>query len=485
MKSIWSKTCNIESHPSLNKDIEADVAVIGGGMAGILAAYELEQSGVHTVLLEADRIGGGQTKNTTAKITSQHGMFCHTFIKNKGKETAKLYVQANQNAIEEYRRIIEKEQIRCDLSVKDSYVYSRDEEKLKKETEAAQKLGIDASFEKQIEIPVLCAGAVRFPGQAEFHPLKFIEGLAGKLNIYENTPVKEVRENRIRTACGTVLAGKIIFAVHFPFVNFPGMYFTRMHQECSYVLALERAGTLNGMYIGEGEDKLSFRQYDGYILLGGEGHRAGENREGGRYAKLQKQAEILYPDCRVAAYWSAQDCVTADNVPFIGRYAPDRPDWLVASGFQKWGMSSSMTAALLLKDLACGIENPYATVFDPSRFSAEEIPQIMRDTGKAVKGLTKRFFYIPDETTAALERGQGSIVETSRGKAGVYKTEEGEIFQVEIVCPHLGCELSWNPDEKTWDCPCHGSRFDYKGKLLEGPAQEGIESSQADESAER
>ena len=193
MKSIWSKTCNIEKQPTLNGDIEADVAVIGGGMAGILAAYQLEQAGVHTVLLEAERIGGGQTKNTTAKITSQHGMFCHTFIEKKGKETAKLYVQANQAAVEEYRRIIGKEQIPCDLRVTDSYVYSRNEEKLKKETESARELGIDASFERQIEIPVPCAGAVRFPGQAEFHPLKFIEGLAGKLNIYESTPVKKSR----------------------------------------------------------------------------------------------------------------------------------------------------------------------------------------------------------------------------------------------------------------------------------------------------
>lgn len=333
MKSIWSKTCNIEKQPALNGDIEADVAVIGGGMAGILAAYQLKQAGVHTVLLEAERIGGGQTKNTTAKITSQHGIFCHTFIEKKGKETAKLYVQTNQAAVEEYRRIIGKEQIPCDLRVTDSYVYSRNEEKLKKETEAARELGIDASFERQIEIPVPCAGAVRFPGQAEFHPLKFIEGLAGKLNIYENTPVKEVERNRIRTAGGTVLAGKIIFATHFPFVNFPGMYFARMHQECSYVLALEQAGILNGMYIGDGEDKLSFRQYDRYILLGGQGHRTGENREGGRYTKLQEQAEALYPDCRVAAYWSAQDCITADKIPFIGRYAPDRPDCFLSSTF--------------------------------------------------------------------------------------------------------------------------------------------------------
>ena len=479
MKSIWSKTCNIEKQPALNGDIEADVAVIGGGMAGILAAYQLEQAGVHTVLLEAERIGGGQTKNTTAKITSQHGMFCHTFIEKKGKETAKLYVQANQAAVEEYRRIIGKEQIPCDLRVTDSYVYSRNEEKLKKETESARELGIDASFERQIEIPVPCAGAVRFPGQAEFHPLKFIEALAKKLTVYEETPAKEVEGNWIITPCGKVMAGKIVFATHFPFINFPGLYFARMHQERSYVLALENAGTINGMYIGDGEDALSFRQFDRYLLLGGEGHRTGEDKEGGKYEggsyeRLRSAARELYPQSRETACWSAQDCVTADRVPFIGRYASDRPDWFVATGFQKWGMSSSMVSAMLLRDMICGTENPCAEVFAPSRFSAEELPQIMKDGGKAVKGLTKRFFHIPEETASQLQPGQGAVVETKNGKAGVYKTEDQKIYKVDIVCPHLGCELTWNPDEKSWDCPCHGSRFDYKGNLLEGPAQEGI-----------
>lgn len=474
IESIWNKTCKIERKSALNGDIKTDVAVIGGGMAGILTAYQLERAGVHTVVLEAEQIGGGQTKNTTAKITCQHGLFCRTFIEKKGKETARLYVQANQDAVEEYKRIICQEQIDCDLRVSDAYVYSRDKEKLEQETEAAGELGINASFEKQIEIPVECAGAVRFRDQAEFHPLKFIEALAKKLTVYEETPAKEVEGNWIITPCGKVMAGKIVFATHFPFINFPGLYFARMHQERSYVIALENAGRLNGMYIGDGEEALPFRQYDRYILLGGQGHRTGENRKGGRYIRLKEKAAELYPGSRTAACWSAQDCITADSIPFIGGYAGDRPDWLVATGFQKWGMSSAMVSALLIRDIICGTANPYEKVFDPSRFSAEEIPQLIKDGGNAVKGLAKRIFHIPDETAAALERGHGAVVETSQGKAGVYKTEEGEIFQVDIVCPHLGCELTWNPDERTWDCPCHGSRFDYRGNLLEGPAQEGI-----------
>lgn len=278
MESIWSKTCEIPKCLPLDSDIETDVAVIGGGMAGILTAYQLECAGVRTVVLEAGRIGGGQTRNTTAKITSQHGMFCHDLIEKKGRDAAGQYVRANQTAVGEYKRIVEEERIDCDLEEKDSYVYSQDEKKLKDEAEAAAELGIEASFEPRIEIPVSCAGAVRFARQAQFHPLKFIRALAEKLTIYEDTPVKEVGEHLVKTPCGSVRAGKIVFATHYPFVNFPGMYFIRMHQERSYVLALENTEPINGMYIGDGKDTLSFRQFDRYLLFGGEGHRTGREQ---------------------------------------------------------------------------------------------------------------------------------------------------------------------------------------------------------------
>ena len=475
MESIWTKTYDRKKNSPLESDIDAEAAVIGGGMAGILTAWRLQKAGICTVVLEADQIGGGQTKNTTAKITSQHGLFCHTFIEKKGKETAEKYLQANQQAVDEYKRIICEENIDCDLTEADAYVYSSDGERLRQETEAAQRLGMNASFEPQIEIPVACAGAVRFPDQAHFHPLKFIGALADHLTVYEDTPVTEVDGNEIKTPCGSVRAEKIVFTTHFPFINFPGMYFARMHQERSCVAALEGAGTIKGMYIGDGENSLSFRQYDKYILLGGQAYRTGENRNGGRYDRLKATGETIYPGSNTVACWSAQDCITADDIPFIGRYASDRPDWFVATGFKKWGMSSAMVSSMLLTDMICGKENPYAEIFAPSRFSAGELPRIMQDSGKAVKGLAKRFFYIPDETVNVLERGHGAVVETPQGKAGVYKTDEGEIFQVDIVCPHMGCELIWNPDERSWDCPCHGSRFDYEGNLLDEPAQEGIQ----------
>ena len=405
MDSIWNKTCKREKRPALAGETRADVAVIGGGITGILTAWQLEQAGIHTVILEADQIGGGQTKNTTAKITSQHGMFCHRFLEKKGEEKARNYVQVNQEAVKEYNRIIMEEGIDCDLTECASYVYSSDGEKLRKETEAARKLGINASFEAHIEIPVSCAGAVIFPHQAAFHPLKFLEALARNLTVYEDTMVTEVRGHQVKTSCGSVRADKIIFAAHFPFINFPGMYFARMHQERSYVIALETEERLKGIYIGDGKETFSFRQYDKYLLLGGQAHRTGENPTGGQYEKLKKAAEEIYSQSQVTACWSAQ---------------------------------------------------------------------IIKDSGKAVKGLTKRFFHMPEETADRLLRGHGAMADTPQGKAGVYKTEEGKLCQVNIVCPHMGCELNWNPEELTWDCPCHGSRFDREGNLIDGPAKEGI-----------
>ena len=287
MESIWSKTCDIPERLPLDGDLEAEAVVIGGGMAGILTAYQLECAGVRTVVLEAGRIGGGQTGNTTAKITCQHGIFCHDFIDKKGRDAAEQYVRANQAAVEEYKRIIQKEGIDCDLEEKDSYVYSQDEKKLKDEAEAAAGLGVKASFEPRIEIPVSCAGAVKFARQAQFHPLKFIRSLSEKLTIYENSPVRGAEEHIVKTVCGSVKAEKVIFATHFPFVDFPGMFFTRMHQERSYVLALEGAGVINGMYIGDGKDTLSFRQFGRYLLFGGEG-QSDRREEGWRKIRRWK-----------------------------------------------------------------------------------------------------------------------------------------------------------------------------------------------------
>ena len=474
MESIWSQSCQIEERTPLQGDRKTEIAVIGAGMAGVLIASMLQEAGCQVIVLEAARIAGGQTRNTTAKITSQHGMIYQTLIKRFGREKARQYALANEAAIEEYRRLINMQSIDCDFEERDAYVYGSDLEQLQAEADAAASLGLLASFVKDITLPFAAAGAIRFTRQAQFHPLKFLRHISEPLTIYENTPVRSVEDRVIHTERGDVRAERIVFACHYPFLNFPGMYFARMHQERSYVLALENAAQVDGMWIGAEQRAFSLRNYGNLLLFGGGGHRCGDNSAGGKYELLRQKAREWFPRSREIAHWSAQDCMTADGAPYIGHYAADHPDWFVATGFQKWGMTSAMVSALLLRDLICGIRNPYAEVFDPSRFDAAAVSGIAGEGGQAAKGLARRLFQIPSEQAETIPPGQGGVVFLDGEKCGVFRDESGNVHPAGLRCPHMGCQVEWNPDERSWDCPCHGSRFDRFGKLISGPAQEGL-----------
>lgn len=479
MDSIWSQTCMIKERPPLPGDTETEVAVIGAGMAGVLIASALQEAGARVIVLEADRTAGGQTRNTTAKITSQHGLIYRELTQTLGADLARQYAMANEAALAEYRRLVEERSIDCDLEEQHAYVYGDDAGTLRAEAKAAAALGLPASFTEKTPLPFPAAGAVRFERQAQFHPLKFLKTVAEPLTIYEKTSVQTVEDHRLVTERGTVTAEKIVFACHYPFVNFPGLYFARMHQERSYVLALENAPPMDGMWVfADGaKNAFSFRTWNHLLLLGG-GHRCGENSAGGQYEMLRQKAREWFPQSREAAHWSAQDCVTADGVPYIGQYAPSRPDWYVATGFQKWGMTTSMVSAMLLRDRICGRDSPYAEVFDPGRFDLEEVKGVAEESGHSIKGLARRLFQIPAETAGKLAPGHGGIVFLDGEKLGVYKDENGTLHPVDIRCPHMGCQLEWNPDEKSWDCPCHGSRFDCFGKLLSGPAQTDLDTAE-------
>jgi len=476
MDSIWVKTCNISQRESLKQDIKTDVAIIGAGMAGVLTAYKLKQSGVDCIVLEANRIASGQTQNTTAKITQQHGHIYDRLIKNLGLEKAQQYATANIRATEEYKNMIQRIPIDCDFEVKDAYVYSTsDEQALHDEVDAAQSLRLPASFVKSLNLPFNILGAVKFENQAQFNPLKFINAIITDLTIYENTKVKTVEDNTIITERGnTVTASKIVFACHYPFINIPGYYFMRMHQERVYFLALENAPQVNGMYIGMNSTGYSLRNYKKLLLIGDESHRTGENTSGGKYDALRTAAKRFYPEAVEVGHWSAQDCISTDGIPYIGQFSKETPDWYVATGFMKWGMSTSMVAATIISDMICGKDNDCAEVFSPQRFAVTDIPQTFRDGIKAAKGLAKEKLTLTQKTMDDLLTDSADVVEIDGDAVGVYKDKNGNVYVVNAKCPHMGCRLEWNKDEKSWDCPCHGSRFDYKGKLLDCPAQEDI-----------
>lgn len=426
MNSIWTETTTLPRFPTLNEDKKTHVLVIGGGLAGLLCAYMLDKAGVDYMLVEAERICGGITKNTTAKITSQHGLIYQDLIKKFGHERAQGYLKVNQSALEKYREICR--DIDCDFEEKDGYVYAlNDKTKLEKELTALDKIGFSAKLIERLPLPFPTAGGVRFERQAQFHPLKFAYAIAKDLNIYENTKVKELSPYTAITSGGKISADKIIVATHFPFLNKHGFYFLKMFQHRSYVVALKNAQDVHGMYLDEDEKGLSFRNHGDLLLLGGGSHRTGE--KGGNWHELDEFAKKYYPNAEKVGQWATQDCMTLDGVPYIGQYSKHTPNFYVATGFNKWGMTSSMVAAELLTDIVLDKKNEYAEIFSPSRTILR--PQL------AVNAL---------------------------------KTLVNLLTPTAPRCPHLGCALKYNPQERSWDCPCHGSRFTEDKKLIDNPA---------------
>lgn len=475
-KSIWLDNALVPEHEPLYRDIRTDVAVIGGGLAGILTAYYLKERGIASVVLEADRIGSGQTENTTAKVTSQHNLIYHKMIQQIGKEKALQYKDANQKAIAEYKRLIDRHQIECGWADCTAYLYTESKpELLEQEYLAAKELGYEAQLTDNTELPFPVRAALGYEGQARFHPLKFLSEISKEVQVFEKTVVERVEDNLLITNRGKVRAEQVVFACHYPFVNVPGYYFMKMHQERSYVIALDHAPRMEGMYLGIDDGGLSFREAEGKLLLGGGGHRTGENQSGGKYEYLEHMAWKYWPECKVTARWSAQDCMTLDGIPYIGVFSRAKPYWSVATGFGKWGMTSSMVSAMILSDQISGKENPYETVFSPQRVNIQaSAKNFIKDGAHAATDLLKQAAVPPKDKVEQIRPGHGGIVDCDGEKCGVYRDEEGKLYVVSARCPHLGCQLSWNPDEKSFDCPCHGSRFDYMGRRIDGPAQEDV-----------
>ncbi|MEN8076109.1 FAD-dependent oxidoreductase [Clostridioides difficile] len=476
MKSIWSESCKFDKREELNGDIKTDILIIGAGIAGILVGYFLKKSGREVVLIDKSEIASGNTRNTTAKITSQHDLIYNKLIEEFGEKKAKQYAKANELAIKKYKEIIRERKIECDFEEVPAYIYSlNDTELIKKEVDAAKKLGIEAEFVENINIPLDIKGAVKFNNQGQFNPLKFLEDISKELVIYENTRAVKIEENLVSTDKGNIVANNIVIATHYPIMNAPGYYFMKMHQERSYVIALENADNIEGMYIDYDKQGYSFRSYKGLLLLGGISQRTGENEEGGSYDKLRGFAKEIYPKAREKYYWSAQDCMTIDGIPYIGKYSESTPNIYVATGFNKWGMTNAMVSAMIISDLILGKENDFSEIFSPNRFDLSlSISNIAKDLVETTKNFIAQKIYIPSSEIENIKNGHAGVVEYNGQKVGVYKNKEGKEFIVSTKCPHLGCELHWNADELTWDCPCHGSRFNYKGKLIDSPSVKDI-----------
>lgn len=428
--SLWRDTVQMPAFEPLCGDAKTDVLVIGGGMAGLLCAHMLRRCGVDCAVAEAGAVCGGVSAGTTAKITSQHGFIYDRLLRSFGAERTRMYYEANEAALAQYRELCAG--MDCGFEEQDAVTYTlRGARRAERELKALGSIGAAAEWARGLPLPFAVDGAVRFRRQAQFHPLRFASHIARGLRVWERTPVRSISGRWALTPRGRIRAERFIVATHFPFINTHGAYFLKMYQHRSYVLALEGAQAAGGMYVDEAQDGLSFRDSHGLLLLGGGGARTGKHSGG--WELLCATARDYWPDARERYRWAAQDCLTLDGAPYIGQYAPRTPRLLVATGFGKWGMSSSMVAAMLLSDMVRGIKNPYAPAFSPQRSILR--PQLAANAAEAAASL---------------------------------------ITPTAPRCPHMGCALRWNPQERSWDCSCHGSRFDEDGTLINDPAQRGL-----------
>ncbi len=425
MESIWTKTTTRPTFPVLDHELSTDVLVVGGGMAGLLTAYALKQAGVDCALVERERICGGITENTTAKITFQHGLIYDRLMRIFGLEGARAYLEANRGALLDYKMLCRR--MDCDFEEADSVVYSlNNQKKIEDEVAAYQKLGFFARYLPECSLPFPIAGAVQVEKQAHFHPLKFAFALSRELRIFEKTKLLAFKKEGVLTNRGLIKAKKVVVTTHFPLLNKHGFYFLKLYQQRSYVLALKNATLAQGMYIDGSGEGLSFRRYGDLLLLGGGGHRTGK-KGGGWQALLDFAAH--YPSAKEVCRFATQDCMSLDGIPYIGQYSSRTPNLYVATGFNKWGMTSSMVASHIFTDLILGRENAYAALFSPSRSILH--PQLAKNAFESTVGLL----------TPTVPR-----------------------------CSHLGCALKYNKQEHSWDCPCHGSRFSKDGALIDNPA---------------
>ena len=430
MDSIWEKGVELPQFPTLEGDLRTDVAIIGGGLAGLLCAWSLNKAGVDCVLIEQNRLMSGVSGRTTAKITSQHGLIYSKLLKTVGTEKAKRYYQANEDALTAYQTLAEEADF--DFQLQSSFLYATaGTEKLEEELAAYQRLNISGKWEKTLSLPFPVTGALRLSDQAQCQPIKLAAHMVKGLKIYEKTKALAFVGNQIQTPKGTITAQKIIVATHFPLLNKHGSYFLKLYQQRSYVIALENVGEVDGMYLDIAKNGLSIRSAGPWLLLGGGGHRTG--KQGFGWSLPESAADHYYPQGKIVGRWATQDCMPLDGMPYIGQYSKSTPNLYVATGFQKWGMTSSMVAAKVLTERILGREDPYDDLFSPSRSMLHK--QLL------VNGM---------ETT-------GNLLRPTKPR-----------------CPHLGCALHWNREERSWDCACHGSRFDERGKLLNNPATDDL-----------
>ncbi|URZ15588.1 FAD-dependent oxidoreductase [Clostridium felsineum] len=487
-KSYWLDSTEETNYPTLKNDVTVDVAIIGGGITGITTALLLKDEGLKVAVLEADRIVQGTTGHTTAFVTSQHGVIYNNLIDNFGFENAKQYALANETAIDFIENMIHKYNIDCNFLRLPAYTYTRDEtytETLKNEANAAKSLGINAKYTENLNLPFEIKGALLFENQAQFHPRKYLLKLAENIpdsnnQIYEHTRIVDIEKSdnyTLVTDTGLkITASKVVLASHFPFYDNLGLYFAKLRPERSYVVTAKIKNKLpSGTFVASSNEDWYFREEKyrdtSMLIIGGQDHKtAHDNDIKNRYYELKKYAETTFDIEKFLYCWATQDYITVDGVPYVGHITSSEENIYVATGYGEWGMTNGTAAANIIKDLIVNGKSPYEDIYNPSReIHLSSIKNIVRENLDVAKELIKGKLKLGSDNIS-LKNDEGKIVKINGEKYGAYKDINGKLHLVDVTCTHLGCELKWNNAEKSWDCPCHGSRFTFEGDIIEGPA---------------
>ena len=490
--SYWVDTAPPPTFTPLTSDVSTDVCVIGGGIVGITTALLLKRAGKRVVLLEQDGVSRGTTGYTTAKVTSGHGMIYSDLEKKHGLDTARAYASANEAGLAKVRELAA--DIDCDLETKTNYVYTASENQIgsiKEEAEAAKRAGLAASFMATFDVPFPIVAAVRQDDQAQFHPLKYLAPLAKEIAgegsfVFDNSRAVNVDEGDpccVTTESGSVTCADVVVATNYPFLD-RGLFFARVHPKRSYCISgpVPEDRITEGMYISSDQPTRSVRTIrDGdrtIMLIGGEGHNVGQEEDKeSHYANLEAWARQHYGLTEITHRWSTQDGSTVDDLPYVGTLRKSSKHLFVATGFKKWGMTNGTTAAMLITDLITGKDNPYTSLYDPHRLTVAASAQTFVEENVKVgaKFVKDRIAHPQRGDADDLGPGEAAVVGTAPNQTAVYRDESGALHAVSAVCTHLGCIVNWNPAEKTWDCPCHGSRFGYEGNVIQGPAVQDLE----------
>jgi glycine/D-amino acid oxidase-like deaminating enzyme/nitrite reductase/ring-hydroxylating ferredoxin subunit len=484
--SYWEKSAARRSYPSLGSNLDCDVAVVGAGIVGVSAAHQLCRDGARVALLEARRIGAGATGYTTAKVSSLHGLTYAKLESSIGAEVSRTYGEANQAGLATIAKLVSDLGIDCDFRRKRNFTYTESEERrrsIEDERGATERAGLPASLAKVDELPFPVAAAVSVADQAEFHPLKYLHALAAAAaaegsEIHEGTRVVGVDQGdpcKLRTDRGvTIRSSHVVVATHLPILD-RGLFFARTHPERSYVLLARLRGPVpQGMYLSDESPSHSLRAVptdDGELLMiGGESHKAAQSDPAERYAALERWARERFDVASIEHRWATQDNMPADTLPFVGRLWPLSERVLTATGLRKWGIAMGTSAAGILGDLVAGRKNRWADTFTPMRVHPKAgATSFVKENAN----VARRFFFDrikARESAEGLSPGEGRVTGSGLGQRAVYRDDSGTLHTLSARCTHLGCIVRFNRPERTWDCPCHGSRFDATGEVIEGPA---------------